>query len=105
MRRPTKLIESVAARIMVGLKKNFDRVNSIKVRIRKENPPLGGEVGCAVIELDDDFAPTCNRCKKPLVCFDRPGGCWCIKKNVDSRRLANFQSQFFKCKCLDCPLN
>ena len=59
----------------------------------------------AMVELDDDFAPACNRCKKPLVCFDKPGGCWCTNKNIDARRLANFQAQFFKCKCLDCPLD
>lgn len=105
MKKPTKLIETVAARIIVGIKKAFDRLDSVNVRIRKENPPLGGEVGCAMVELDDDFAPSCNRCKKPLVCFDKPGGCWCINKKVDSRRLSNFQSQFFKCKCLDCPMN
>jgi dihydroneopterin aldolase len=105
MKKPTKLIETVAARIIVGIKKQFDRLESVKVRIKKENPPLGGDVQYAVVELDDSFAPTCNRCKKPLVCFDKPGGCWCINKNVDSRRLANYQSQFYKCKCLDCPMN
>jgi len=105
MKKPTKLIETVAARIIVGIKKQFGRLDSVKVRIKKENPPLSGEVGCAMVELDDDFAPTCNRCKKPLVCFDKPGGCWCIDKNIDSRQLSNYQSQFFKCKCNDCPMN
>lgn len=104
MKKPTKLIEAVAARIIVGIKKQFERLESVKVRIKKENPPLSGEVANAMVELDDSFAPSCNRCKKPLVCFHKDG-CWCINKNVDSRRLANYQSQFYKCKCLDCPNN
>ena len=105
MKKSSKLIETVAARIIVGIKKQFGRLDSVKVRIKKENPPLNGEVANAVVELDDSFAPTCSRCKKPLVCFDKPGGCWCIEKKIDSRRLANFQSQYYKCKCKDCPMN
>jgi len=105
MKKPTKLIESVAARIIVGIKKQFERLDSVRVRIKKENPPLNGEVANALVELDDSFAPSCNRCKKPLVCFDKPGGCWCINNRIDSRRLANFQSQYYKCKCHDCPMN
>ncbi|MEM1120523.1 MAG: dihydroneopterin aldolase [Bacteroidota bacterium] len=104
MKKPTKLIETVAARIIVGIKKQFTKLKSVKVRIKKENPPLGGEVGAAIIELDGDFAPVCNRCKKPLVCFDKPGGCWCMDNRIDARQLSNFQSQYFKCKCKDCPL-
>ena len=105
MKKPSKLIESVAARIMVGIKKQFPKLKSTRVRIRKEHPPLGGSVGRAVVELTDDFAPSCNKCKKPLVCFDKPGGCWCTKKRIDGFQLADFQKQFFKCKCLDCPNN
>lgn len=105
MKKPTKLIEAVAARIILGIKKQFDRTNSVKVRIKKEHPPLNGEVKYAIVELDDDFAPTCNRCRKPLVCFDKPEGCWCINNNIDGGQLARFQSQYYKCKCLECPLN
>jgi len=105
MKKPSKLIETVAARIIVGLKRQFhsNRVGNITVSIKKENPPLGGEVANAKVELDSEFAPSCSRCGKPLVCFDKPGGCWCIKNNIDTRALSRFQSNFYKCKCLDCP--
>jgi len=105
MKKPSKLIETVAARIIVGLKKQFHsaKLGNIIVRIRKENPPLGGEVANAMVELDSEFAPSCLRCGKPLVCFDKPRGCWCIQNNIDSRQLGRYQSQYYKCKCLDCP--
>lgn len=105
MKKPTKLIETVAARIIVGIKKQFGKLKSVRVRIKKENPPLSGEVAHAMIELNDSFAPSCGRCKKPLVCFDKPGGCWCIDRNIDTGTLSDYQSQFFKCKCKDCPNN
>lgn len=106
MKKKSKLIETVAARIIVGIKKQMGKdrnLGAVTVRIKKENPPLGTEVDCAMIEMDDSFAPKCNRCDKPLVCFDNPGGCWCVKNRIDGRRLGDYQSQFYKCKCLDCP--
>lgn len=52
MKQSSKLIENVAHRIMAQLKFQFwQQVESIKVRIRKQNPPLGGKVGCAVVEI------------------------------------------------------
>ena len=107
MKKPSKLIETVAARIIIGLQKQFNssKIQNITVRIKKENPPLGGEVRNATVELDSDFAPSCGRCGKHLVCFDKPGGCWCIKNNVNAQQLSRYQSQFYKCKCNDCPQN
>ena len=107
MKKPALLIETVAARIILGLKKHFQgkKLSGILVRIKKESPPLGGEVASASVELDQDFAPDCPRCAKPLVCFDKPGGCWCIKNNVDSRGMGRYHTQAYKCKCLECPNN
>ena len=107
MKKRSKLIETVAARIILGLKKHFhsNKLGDITVRIRKENPPLGGEVANAMVELDSEFAPSCGRCGKPLICFDKPEGCWCMKNNMDARSLGRYQSKFYKCKCLDCPQN
>ena len=105
MKKPSRLIETVAARIVAGLMKQFDKPSSVKVRIKKEHPPLGGEVAQAVIELDNTFVPTCGRCKKPLICFDKEGGCWCVEKDIDGRKLSRYHSQFYNCKCKDCPIN
>jgi len=106
MKKPSQLIETVAARIMLGLKKHFgNKMGKTLVRIKKENPPLGGEVACAVVELDDEFAPSCGKCSKPLVCFDKPGGCWCIQKNVDNRSMTRYHNQMYKCQCKECPNN
>jgi len=45
------LIESLACKIADELLIKFDRISKIVVRIRKNNPPLGGVVDCVEIEV------------------------------------------------------
>jgi len=50
MRRPTKLLETLAQTIADRLQGHFDYAQRIKVRVRKMNPPLGGRVDSAFVE-------------------------------------------------------
>ena len=45
------LIESLASKIADELLMKFDRISKIVVRVRKNNPPLGGVVDCVEIEV------------------------------------------------------
>ncbi|GIK21085.1 MAG: dihydroneopterin aldolase [Ignavibacteriota bacterium] len=45
------LIESVADRIADELLNKFAEINKIAVRVRKNNPPLGGMVDCVEVEV------------------------------------------------------
>jgi len=45
------LIETLATRIADGLLTKFDQIEKIAVRIRKNNPPLGGVVDCVEVEV------------------------------------------------------
>lgn len=45
------LIESLAMRIADELLINFQSINKVAVRIRKNNPPLGGVVDCVEVEV------------------------------------------------------
>ncbi len=45
------LIESLASKIADELLIKFDRISKIVVRVRKNNPPLGGVVDCVEIEV------------------------------------------------------
>jgi dihydroneopterin aldolase len=48
------LIEALASEIAEGLLKNFSRINKVSVRLRKNNPPLGGVVDCVEAEIIKD---------------------------------------------------
>lgn len=45
MQEPSHLLEAVARRIIESIKKSFPQVESIKVKVTKLNPPLGGQIG------------------------------------------------------------
>lgn len=54
MRKTTKLIETVAQRILSRLGSQFGKkAQNITVRIRKLHPALGGKVACSFIEVDN----------------------------------------------------
>lgn len=45
------LIETLAIRIADGLLNKFPQIEKVAVRIRKNNPPLGGVVDCVEVEV------------------------------------------------------
>ncbi len=49
---PRKLMETVAHSILNRIRHEFLAVKSIRVKIRKLNPPLAGEAGSSLIELN-----------------------------------------------------
>ncbi len=44
MEIPSKLLETVARRILISLQKNIPTIEAANVKVSKLNPPLGGEV-------------------------------------------------------------
>jgi len=51
MRKPSALLENVVQRIMDKIADQFDHVKTVKVRISKQQPPLGGRVERAYVEM------------------------------------------------------
>lgn len=51
MKKPTQLLEALAYRMASRIQRQFDQVSSVRLRLRKLNPPLGGQVGAAVVEI------------------------------------------------------
>ncbi len=49
MKKPTKLIETVAHRIVKRINEQFEKIGGVKVRIKKLNPPVGGKVKSATV--------------------------------------------------------
>ena len=45
------LIEALAAKIADELLKKFSQIQKVAVRVRKNNPPLGGLVDCVEVEV------------------------------------------------------
>lgn len=51
MKKPTRLLEALAHRMADRIFRQFEEVESVRLRLRKLNPPLGGRVGAAFVEV------------------------------------------------------
>lgn len=49
----SRLIENVAYRIFVSLKKTFPQIRHLKIRVAKLNPPMDGNAASAAVEIND----------------------------------------------------
>ncbi|MBB4079499.1 dihydroneopterin aldolase [Lewinella aquimaris] len=52
MKKPTQLLEALAYRMGSRIMNQFDEVVSVRLRLRKLSPPLGGRVGAAFVEVN-----------------------------------------------------
>ena len=57
MEQPSRLLEHVAQRILDALNQRFPQVEHFTVRLSKQNPPLGGKVADATIEVSGGAKP------------------------------------------------
>jgi len=48
------LIETLASKIADELLRNFEKIQKVNVRVRKNNPPLGGVVDCVEVEVEKE---------------------------------------------------
>ena len=51
MKKPTKLLETIAQRISNRLNSQFETLSGVKIRVRKLAPPLGGKVDSTYVEV------------------------------------------------------
>ena len=50
---PSKLLEHAAGRIISALRNNFPKIETIELKLSKNNPPMGADMDCASILLID----------------------------------------------------
>lgn len=102
MAKPRNLIEAVAVGIINRMKAQFDSMASLKVRVRKNNPPLGARVDASVVEEEQQFTSTCPKCQRPFVNY-KPDDCWARVPNIYSGTKDTILRQFGgKCLCDSC---
>lgn len=51
MKKSSQLIETVAQRILNRIRDQFDHVQGVRIRLRKQNPPVDGQVDSAYVEI------------------------------------------------------
>lgn len=102
METPSKLLETVAQRIIQKLKYQFQNMDGLKVYLRKYNPPLGAAVRYSGISEEEDYLKECPRCaKNKLTCYGDET-CWCRNLQVHPATKEAVKQQYKRCICPEC---
>lgn len=102
MSQPRQLLESVVNAIFQRMKNQFPDMMALKVRVRKLNPPLGGQVSAAWVEEDQMFMQQCPRCNKSFINYN-PDDCWARFPNLHPATKETLLRQYGgKCLCDAC---
>ncbi len=102
MQSPMDLLEAVILNIKDELQIHFTKMDALRIKITKKNPPLSGIVEAATIEDEWDFVKDCGRCGKPLTCYNNEY-CWCNNLQIPTVTLTRINEQFgTKCLCSSC---
>ncbi|MCR9289313.1 dihydroneopterin aldolase [Saprospiraceae bacterium] len=102
MKKPAKLIETVANRIALNLKHQFRNMSELSVKVIKKNPPLGGTVASASIEVDGSYTKKCGRCSRPMLCYG-DNSCWCMDTLIYQKTLDQMRGHYGnQCLCKQC---
>lgn len=102
MRKPSDLIETVAAAIAQQLKAQFSSMQTLTVVLRKANPPMEGAVGQSVLTHAEDFKTKCARCSNNMACY-QDKNCWCAQTRVFAKTQQIVKENYGnKCLCKQC---
>lgn len=75
MQKNSKLLETIAKRIIDKIVSICTIVREVKVRVSKKNPPLGARVARAFVEIEETYVVACAKCKKSFLSHE-DDDCW-----------------------------
>ncbi len=101
MKKPQKLLETIAANILDRLKYQFQTIQGTRIVIKKLNPPLGGQVSHSMIEIEKNFVSKCGRCGSSFVCY-KDENCWCQGIQLTSETQYSLDQRYKGCLCSSC---
>lgn len=103
MAKNSKLIETVAQRIINRIKLIYDHIEHLKIRISKLHPPLGADVYRSFVELEENYVQKCDKCNTAFL-SQFEGDCWTkhgtILPETKNTLIRNYGNKICK-NCLD----
>ncbi|MEO1518945.1 MAG: dihydroneopterin aldolase [Bacteroidota bacterium] len=101
MRKPVKLIERLGFQIIHDLKRQFNSIQEVRIKITKETPIVGERMGSAAIELTDSFVSSCPRCGSPFICYSDEN-CQCQNLQLHPNTQKMLRQKYRGCLCGNC---
>jgi dihydroneopterin aldolase len=101
MQKNSKLLETIAQRIINKIIGICTTVEGLKVRVTKKNPPLGASVQRAFIEIEENYVVSCHKCSRPFLSHEH-GDCWTKYGQVYPETKATLTRAFGPNICYHC---
>ena len=101
MRKKVKLIETLIGNIVTALKHQFNTIENIRVSIKKENPIPGAQLNYSAVEVEEEYASKCPRCKANFICY-KDDTCWCHDLRIHPKTRESIKQEFRGCLCKNC---
>jgi len=101
MKIKTKLLETIAVRILQALKYQFNSLQAISITIKKENPMPGVKVANSQVSLQQSFGKKCGRCGRGITCYGDEN-CWCADLKIHPQTQAMLDQKYDGCLCKNC---
>jgi len=101
MAQPARLLETILNNIADKLKLHFKNIRTLKIKIQKIGPPLGGQVSAASIIDSYDFKKVCPSCGDNLSCY-KSDSCECFNVALDNETLSKLNQKYNGCLCMKC---
>lgn len=89
----SRLLETIAERILARLKAQFGNIIHVKIRIAKLNPPLGGKVDRVYIEIERNHLNKCPATGAMFLCY-KDNNCWCKDLPIYPETLSTLKRQY-----------
>ena len=105
----SKLLEHVGRRIIDNILTKYHSVSSVKIKIEKLNPPLGGKMESVSLTLYGNRSNTdkvlrsksCAKCGTYFECYGDMD-CWCNSITLTDEKLQYLRETFADCLCPSC---
>ena len=101
MKIKTRLIETIAVRILQALKYQFNNLKAISIIIKKENPMPGVKVANSQVSIEQSLTSKCARCGSGITCYGDEN-CWCTELKIHPQTQAMLDQKYSGCLCKNC---
>lgn len=109
MEKRSKLLEHVGRRVIDSILSNYHTVSSVKIKIEKLNPPLGGKMESVSLTLFGNRSKSdkvlrskpCAKCGTYFECYGDKD-CWCDSIKLSEENLQFLRETYADCLCPSC---
>lgn len=101
MKKKTKLIETLSARIIKALRFQFATIQKVRINIKKDHPIPGADMSHSAVKVEESYVSKCPRCASNFICY-KDETCWCQSLRLHQKTRESLKQEYKGCLCKNC---